>query len=398
LRTVRIACLLTALLVLGGCSMNSEKGILMAAGSYGDIAIVYSEPGLEPVARQFAGEVNEDQVFVIATESRFKIDIYPPEKMKLAEGYKNAIFLTTADGKGPVDKALRKLMSDDAWTKLQSGPGGLVQRKDPWATYQLLVVAAGPDRNGLASLLHRNAARIRNLIEEDSRTRILRRNRYNGLATELMNSCWDQYGFYLEIPATFKLTQQGHDGVPGLELMRTTPSRGITIIWRDTADPLAMLEDKDQLLDMRRTMGTMFHHEDLAPDSFTWSDEGLPGHAGVRLAGAWTGTTIEGGDRSAATSWLIRSEGGSTASTCSPMRRVWTRWGTSGGWKPSPARSPRPGRSHDHEPSAPGPQDSDPGPRDPGPGRGPPGRGRGLRPGQPQHGPPQAAHGRTDSA
>ncbi|PIV82067.1 hypothetical protein COW53_00895 [bacterium CG17_big_fil_post_rev_8_21_14_2_50_64_8] len=292
---MRIVCLLTALLAVSGCGMDAEKGILMAAGAYGDLAVVYADPGLDPVARQFATEVNEDQVFVIASETRFKIDIFPPENWDLAKGYKNAVFVTTAGDHGAVNKELRKLMSKEAWSQLQSGAGGLVQRKDPWATYQLLVVATGPDRNSLASLLHRNAARIRGMIESDSRTRILRHNRYEGLATGLMNSCWSRHGFYLEIPETFQLNQQGHDKVPGLELMETNPSRGITICWLDTEDPAGMLADRTRLVALRADMGRLFHHEDLVPESFTWSDGGPPGHPGVTLKGAWTGKTFAGG-------------------------------------------------------------------------------------------------------
>ena len=278
-----------------GCGMNAERGILMAAGSYGDIAVVYGDGNLEPVARRFAEELNQELTFVIATETRFKIDIFPADKLDLAKGYKNAVFLAVKGDHGPVGRALRKVISREALDKLAAGAGGLVQRRDPWATYQLLVVAMGPDRNTLGSILHRNAARIRTMIEKDARTRILRHNRYAGLATELMNALWDQYGFYLEVPANFRLTQQGHDGLHGVELMRTGPSRGITITWRETPDPEARLQDRDWLLDMRREMGDKLHHEELASGSLAWDEAGLPGKGGVKLIGAWAGQKFQGG-------------------------------------------------------------------------------------------------------
>ncbi len=283
------------LLLAAGCGMDQEQGILMAAGSYGDLAVVYSSAELEPLARKFADEVNERMVFVIQEETRFKIDVLPPEKSDLAKGYKNSVFILDVRDKGPVVKAARKVLSKDAWDKLAASPAGLVQRKDPWSNYQLLVVAAGTDRNSLGSLLHRSAARIRHSIEDDNRKRILRRNRYDGLATELMNAIWTQYGFTLEIPAAYHLNQQSHDGVQGIELMRTGPSRGITIAWKDVPDPEAWLADREQLLAFRAQIGKVFHHEELVPESFHWDEQGLPGSGGVKLTGAWSGSSFAGG-------------------------------------------------------------------------------------------------------
>jgi len=289
------AWLVLALLLAGGCGMNQEKGILMAAGSYGDLAVIYSSPQLEPMARKFADEVNQRMVFVIQEETRFKVDVYPPEKWKLAQGYKNSVFIVDVDDKGDAVKGVRKVLSDEAWDRLAAGPGGLVQRKDPWSSYQLLIVAAAKDRNSLGSLLHGNAARIRTTIETDNRKRILRRNRYDGLATELMNAIWSKYDFYMEIPADYHLNQQSHDGVKGIELMRTGPSRGITVTWEDMRDPESALQDREKLLAMRAAMARVFHHEEIVPDSFTWDEQGLPGTGGVKLTGAWSGSNFAGG-------------------------------------------------------------------------------------------------------
>ncbi len=267
----------------------------MAAGSYGDLAIVYSTPQLESTARKFAAELNEELVFVIQTENLFNIDIFSPDKWELAKGYKNSIFLVDLNQGGGVAKAAKKQLSKKSWEQLHNGGGGLVQRRDPWSSYQLMIVAAASDRNSLGSLLHRSIPRLRMTLANDSRTRILRRNRYHGLATGLINACWETYGFYMEIPSEFQRTQQGHDGVPGLELMRTGPSRGITITWREFDDPVAKLSDHAALLDIRREMGTKFHHEELVTESLRWEEEGLGGKGGVKLSGAWSGTDFAGG-------------------------------------------------------------------------------------------------------
>ncbi len=287
--------LVLGLLFLAGCGDRGGKGIFMAAGSYGDLAVVYSTEDLAPVARRFADEVNEKILFVIQAENRFSIDLYPASKWKLAKGYKNAIFLVDLQQSGPVAKETQKLISGSGWEKLHQGGGGLVQRKDPWSSYQLLVVAAAPGRNSLASLLHRYTGKIRETLERDSLDRIQRRNRYHGLANGLMNACWDTYGFYLEIPQEYQRTQQGHAGNQGLELMQKGPSRGITITWQDCPDPDKMLADRAYLLAMRTKMAHDFHHEELVTETLVWHEDGLPGVGGIKLSGAWSGTDFAGG-------------------------------------------------------------------------------------------------------
>jgi hypothetical protein len=287
--------LLIPCLLVCGCGIDSEKGILMAAGSYGDLAVVMSQDSLRPLADRFMSGMNLEMIFVIRPETLFKPDYFGPDRWELAKGYKNALFLVRIGDGGGAEKAARKLMSKEAWGRLYDGGGGIVKVVDPWSTYQQVVIVASKDRNNLGSILAKNTDKIRSLLEDSNRERILRRNRYEGLNTALMDNYWDRYRFFLEIPTKFRQNQLEPDRFPGLELMVNGPSRGLSLMWRKTDDPGAMLTDMDWLTKMRMDLGEELHGEEIIPSSFVWSPAEITGMDCVKLEGAWTSNEFSGG-------------------------------------------------------------------------------------------------------
>jgi hypothetical protein len=171
----------------------------------------------------------------------------------------------------------------------------LVQIDDPFDTYQFAIVIASNDRNSLMSILHNNAERVRELIEERSIRRLQRRNRQTGLDSRLMNAYWRRYGFLLEIPKEFHENQVEPHGYPAVELMRNAPSRGITVAWTDHEDPEAALDDREFLLAFRRSMGEAVHNEEVAAAPQRWLRGQLGRNDAVKFEGAWTSTVFDGG-------------------------------------------------------------------------------------------------------
>ncbi len=289
------AVVLMALVATMGCDFDKEKAILMAAGSYGDLAIVVSDRTIQPLAQRFSESLNQKKTFVIKEENLFNTDIFMPNQLDMGKGYKNAIMLLRIGDGGPVEKIVRRKISGETWTRLSSGAGGMVQLNDPWATYQTVLVVASRDRNSLGSLLNKKTGKIRELFEESSRQRILRRNRYKGLDTHLMNAYRERFGFSLEIPNDFKQNQLQPDGFPGLELLKSAPSRGISISWLNTEDVNWLMDQRGALLLMRQEMGAKLHSEEIIPETLVWEETLLGGHEVLKLEGAWTSKRFAGG-------------------------------------------------------------------------------------------------------
>jgi Domain of unknown function (DUF4837) len=283
-------------LTLTGCGMDKEKGILMAAGSYGDLAVVVSDPALRPLADRFLAGFNREVTFVIKPESTFQVDVFGPDRWDSAKGYKNVLFLVHIGQGGGAEKAARKQITETTWDRLAGGGGGVVQAKDPWSTYQHLVVAASKDRNSLGSILNKNSETIRSIFENSNRERILRRNRHDGLNTNLINAWSDRLGFYMEIPGTYTQNQLRPDGFPGVEMMRQGPSRGISVSWLETKNPAALLADREKLVQLRTEMGVKLHNEDIIPETFVWKKEDFGAEKGItKLEGSWTSNRFAGG-------------------------------------------------------------------------------------------------------
>ncbi|MBK7671732.1 MAG: DUF4837 family protein [bacterium] len=297
LPATRPALLLGLLLLLGasGCGMNDEKAILMAAGGYGDIAIALSDEALRPATERFLGVFNPEVTFVIQPESTYSVDVFGPDTWETARGYKNAVLLVRMGSGNAVEKQAKRLISSEAWKTMEASGGGIVQVPDPWSTYQLAVIVVGRDVNGISSILRNSTEKLRKIIDDSNRERILRRQRHDGLHTALMDRYWRDLGFWLEIPGDFGQNQFRPDGFPGLELMTTAPSRGITISWRETPEPTAFLADADVMVAIRSEMGQALHKEELVPESFVWSRDTIGDVACVKLEGAWNSTDFTGG-------------------------------------------------------------------------------------------------------
>jgi hypothetical protein len=286
---------LVALVALWGCGYDEEKPIFMAPGSYGDIAIVVSDRALIGGLDPFLADFNREYTFVISREELFNVDIYAPEDWELCQGYKNILFVWRVGDGGPVEGYLRDKLTDAGEAQARSGAGALLQLENPFGSYQHAFIAAATDRNSLLSYLRRNATDLRQRFEEKSEQRIMRRYRYEGLASDLMNRIWLKHRIFLEIPAVYRLNQDAPDGYPAVEFMRNEPSRGLTVAWSSSSDPELLLDQRPLLLELRREMGVKMHNEDIVAESLTWSRDEIGGLPAVRLEGAWASRSFDGG-------------------------------------------------------------------------------------------------------
>lgn len=287
--------LMAVLLWLAACEYDRDQPIFMAHGSYGDVAIVVSSPELAGALQTFLDAFNETYLFVLAEETLFNIDFYTPDHWERGKAYKNIIFVWRVGDGGPVERFLRGRLTDAGEARASTPAGTLMQMEEPFASYQHAVIAAGTDRNSLISFLRRNAPELRELFVNDAADRIMRRYRHTGLNSQAMNEIWLRHRFFLEIPAEFKLNQDQPDGYPAIELMRTGPSRGLTISWSTSVDPQFMLDQREMLLEWRQEIAAKMHEDDIVPESLVWKTDTIAGLPAVRVEGAWNSRRFEGG-------------------------------------------------------------------------------------------------------
>ncbi len=283
-------------LAIVGCQQEGRETIISAVGSYGEMAVMTTDPELVAALAPFQEKLSPRETFVIREEDTYRFHHFTAKRWRDGRNYRNLLFVCRWGAGGPVQKAVEKLLSRDTLERLTSSRGGVVTVHDPYFRNQLAIVAVASNPNDLIRSLNSQAPVLRDTLFHDINRRIVRDNRRQGLMPAVARHAWDAYGFQIELPAVFKENQACPDGFPGVEWLRTDgATRGVTVSWEAVSEPSRRLQDREWLADMRARLGEAVHHETLDPASFTWSAETVAGFRAVKLAGNWTSRRVEVG-------------------------------------------------------------------------------------------------------
>lgn len=297
---LRAVAILGAALVFGallaGCNGEGRDSIISAVGSYGDIAVILSDPELAPPLADFREALAPEHTFVIKQEAEYRFQTFEPRHWKDGRNYRNLLIVCRWGSGGQVQSAVEHLLPDDRLQGLVTGRGGVVIVRDPYFRNQLAIVAVARSPNDLVRVLNAQVPALRDTLARDIDRRILSDNRRQGLLPGVALSAWRRFGVAIELPDVFHENQTRPDGFPGVEWIRTDgTTRGLTVSWDDVADPGTRLADRAALADMRTRLGDALHSESLDPDSFEWTTETVHGLPAVKLAGNWSSRRVGAG-------------------------------------------------------------------------------------------------------
>jgi hypothetical protein len=282
--------------ILSGCGNNNESMLFSAVGSYGDIAVMTSRPDLYEAASPFFDRLNPEVSFVLKREDTYNIRHFTRQNWKDARNYRNLIFLVRWGDGGPLEKELKKLLSEKSLQRLTQGRGGVVTVFDPYFRNQQAIIAISTNRQVLLRTLNQKAEDLAGTLRDGIHKRMIVDHRRDGIRTELVDHLWQRHGYVLEIPRAFNENQTEPDGFPGLEWLRTDgATRGITLSWTEAEHPDRVLRNQEALIAIRSDLGQNMHSEELIPASFQWSEDELGGVPVTRLSGAWKSTKVSVG-------------------------------------------------------------------------------------------------------
>ena len=282
--------------ILAGCHQDGRETIISAVGSYGEIAVLLTDPELEAALGPFQERLSGKETFVIRAEDTYRFHTFTEDRWRDGRNYRNLLFVCRWGAGGGVQKAVERLLPDAALDRLTGGRGGVVTVRDPYFRNQLAFVAVARDANDLLRTLNDHAEAMRDSLSDDINRRIVRDNRRQGLLPGIERRAWDAFGFGLELPDVFKENQARPDGFPGVEWLRTdVATRGVTVSWEDAPDPAARLMEREALVAQRERLGAALHGETLDAASFAWSRETVAGLPAVKLGGNWRSERVEVG-------------------------------------------------------------------------------------------------------
>jgi len=298
LRAVTLPVAALVILATAGCGDREDNPIFSAVGSYGDVAVFASSAGLHRAAEPILDQLAPERTFVLSREPTYRFTDYSGKNWKDGRNYRNLLFLVSWSDGGPVERELRSLLSDEARKRLQGGRGSWFVIHDPYFRNQLAVVVAAADPNAVLRIFRRNGEAIGDTLRADIMRRIRRDHRRQGLREEDRRRLWSDHAFTMEIPATFERRDDAGRPRRGVEWLLTGDdgrTRGITVTWSPSEDPVRDLRDRARLLEVRQEMGREVHAERLIPESLEWGEETLGGAAAVRLRGSWASEEISVG-------------------------------------------------------------------------------------------------------
>jgi len=298
LRAVTIlGAVLVLCILISGCQTEGRDSIISAVGSYGDIAMVLSDPELESHLVRFREIMNPQETFVIRQEDTYRFHDFTSDNWRNGRNYRNLLFVCRWGSGGGVESAIKKMLSDKTLDRLTTGRGGVVTVHDPFFRNQLAIIVVARDPNDLVRTLNNHADALRDTLTRDINRRIMADNRRQGLLTGVVENAWRRFGFSLELPDEFAENQTRPGGYPGVEWIRTDGAmRGVTVSWEAVDAPTLTLQDHDALAEIRSQMGEAMHDEGvIESDSFVWTAEVINGRPAVKLAGNWQSRRVEVG-------------------------------------------------------------------------------------------------------
>lgn len=282
---IAMALALAGALVLPGC--GGDQPILNAVGSYSDVAVVCDLRVLEPAAQQLERELEEPVEYSLRPEPALRVDIFDVDDLRDAALYKNVIVLGLTVGRDAGREETQRRMGGEAMRQLDTGLY-LATAEDIYAGNQNVLFLAGADRNLLQSALRRSAPALRGQIEEENRERIRDYLFSQGRKLAKEQQVAEAFGFRIAIPEDYELTRLLRGAQRGLvEVAATRPTRAAGIFY-EVVEDASVLEDREQLLAIRRRWGSDFLEEQLQDaGGFRWTEVEFRGERLPMLAGFW---------------------------------------------------------------------------------------------------------------
>jgi hypothetical protein len=271
-----------ALLLVPSCSSRS---IFVPPGSYSNIVLV-TETG-EP------GGLNDEIIRVLQhpidyyskLEIQFRLRMISSYDFEREPPTKNMVIFGVVR-EGATGQIIENFIGTNSVRKVLEGKNHVFKRMDYPVKGQLTVIVTASSPERLRKVTREKAQLIRDIIEDANRQR-LRENLLLRENTETAEDLRIKYGFSLRIPDQYRLNRDWGD-LPGVEILRDYPHRGITVSWMSWGKKTLSTADSTALYDFRSKIVYKIHDKEvMRPELVSWSYTKFGEHNAVRMDGYW---------------------------------------------------------------------------------------------------------------
>ncbi len=269
------------LLLVPSCNRSG----FVPPGSYSNIVLVTEsgEPGgmNDVIIRTLQHPVD----YYSKLEIQFKIRLVSAQEFDREPPTKNMVIYGVAR-QGRTGQLIENFIGTNSVRKVLEGKNNIFKRMDYPVKGQLTVIVTASSPARLRKMTEENGQLIRDIIEKANRERL----RENLLLREEYETAEDlkaQYGFTIRIPDAYKLNRDWGD-LPGVEIMRDYPHRGITISWHSWDKKSLTPADSTALYDFRAKIVYKIHDKEvMRPELVSWSLDEFGPYSAVRMDGYW---------------------------------------------------------------------------------------------------------------
>ena len=276
------------LLILSISLSCARQTSFPAVGSYSQIVLVTETGKVEGYTKEMVRQLQHVIDYYNREELQFFVKVVSVDEFEKEAPPKNVVFLGLPR-QGRVGDYIERLIGSAGVKGVLEGRLNIFKKLNYPIEGQLTLVVTASSPEYLSRIIEKNGAFIRDLIEQANRERLR-----NYLLKEERK--WDsdrlkaKYGFRIRIPKLYRINQERED-VPGIEIVRIKPHRGLTISWRSWKKEELSLADSTELYDIRSQLAWKMYDKDvMRKELVRYSMTKLGDYDAVRMDGYWENT------------------------------------------------------------------------------------------------------------
>ncbi len=255
------------------------------AGSYSNIVMVTETGKIDGAAEVMLRELQHIVDYYNKQELQFKVMLVSAREMEKHTPTKNMVIFGIVD-RGRIGSILEKFLGTAGMRRVHQGENNVFKKMDYPVSGQFTVVVTASSEDELTEVALKNGERIREIIEEANRER-LRNYLLSKERIDVSELLLAKYGFTVRVPSLYRMNQDRSE-VPGVEIVRTQPHRGLTVSWRPWKESGLTLADSTELYEARSDVAWNMYDKDVMRRDivFFYADE-LGPYQVVRMEGYW---------------------------------------------------------------------------------------------------------------
>ena len=263
----------------------SEHGTFPPAGSYSQVLLITETGKIEGFTEDMVKELEHVIDYYNKNELQFYVKVISIYDLNKEQPAKNMVFLGLPR-QGKLGEYINTFIGPAGVRSVLEGKLNVFKKLNYPIPGQLSVIVTASSPEYLDKVIKEQGAFIRNLIEEANRER-LRDYLLKKEDTYQEKRLKSKYGFTVRMPQLYRVNQERED-VPGVEIVRIKPHRGLTVSGKYWEKKGVSLADSNELYKVRADLAWKMYDKDvMRRDLVKFSVDHLGTYEAVRMDGYW---------------------------------------------------------------------------------------------------------------